>query len=77
MLEKTFNKPIGLRAELISGSMVIEKHPCRNPQVGPFKVSMTTWTTVNYMTPLSLNFQPSQDFLSLLNKTQNNFNIAL
>lgn len=53
--------------------MVIERHPCRNPKVGPFKVSMTTWTTVNYLTPLSLNFRPTQDFLALLNKTTNNF----
>lgn len=53
--------------------MVIEKHPCRNPQTGPFKVSLTTWTNVNYLTPLSLNFKPSEDFLTLLNKSKPNF----
>ena len=59
MLEQKLHKNISLRIELVSRAMVIEGRPCRNPITGPFKVSLTTWTTVNYLTPLSLNFKPS------------------
>jgi capsule polysaccharide modification protein KpsS len=52
---------------------VIEGKECRNPQTGPFKVELATWTKVNYLTPLSLNFEPSEDFLALLNKSTHNF----
>ena len=75
MLEKNFHREIGLRFQLISGKMLIEKDGCRDPKKGPFKVSVTTWTTINYLTPMSFNFHPSEDFLALLNKTHNNFHL--
>lgn len=41
MLEKNFRKPdISLRIQLVASKINIEFHPCRNPRVGPFKVSL-------------------------------------